>query len=136
MATQTVPPHFLPKYPLPGRDAIASAIETLLAVMDAIDGDPDVELNGDELDGTNAEDERPDDDKGLPRRPSDGGSLYGPGCVISDPDCAADDIPCDEPHQDQEEDYRAIPLYGIDQARGQTKEAEVVRAQCLAELGR
>lgn len=35
----------------PSRDQLASAIETMIAVLDAIDGDPDVEPNGDELDG-------------------------------------------------------------------------------------
>lgn len=41
----------LPPYSLAGRHKeIAAAIETLIDVLDLIDGDPDVELNGDEHD--------------------------------------------------------------------------------------
>ena len=43
--------HLLP------RDRIAAAIETMVAVLDVLDGDPDLEPNGDELDGSPAEDE-------------------------------------------------------------------------------
>lgn len=57
------------------RGTIASAIEVMMAVLDAIDGDPDIEPNGDELDGTGAEDDF-----------CDHSDLYGyPGCPISDP---------------------------------------------------
>lgn len=54
---------------------ISEAIEILMDVLDLIDGDPDVELNGDEQDGTGAEDEE------------GGHTVYaaGPGCEISDP---------------------------------------------------
>lgn len=55
------------------RDSLAMAIETLIAVLDAIDGDPDVELNGDELDANNAEDD-------FVRHYAE-----GPGCPVSDP---------------------------------------------------
>lgn len=55
------------------RDSLALAIETLIAVLDAIDGDPDLEPNGDELDGNWSED--------------DWMHHYGsgPGCPVSDP---------------------------------------------------
>lgn len=68
------------------RDSLAMAIETLIAVLDAIDGDPDVELNGDEFDGQNSEDEF-----------MDHSHWHGaPGCPISDPDSAVDDTYCDD----------------------------------------
>jgi hypothetical protein len=55
---------------------VGSAAEALVALMDAVAGDPDVEPNGDELDGSNAEDEE--------------GNFHlshtsGLGCPISDP---------------------------------------------------
>lgn len=54
---------------------IADAIEILVDVLDLLGGDPDVEANGDEEDGTGAEDEE------------GGHTIYGagPGCEISDP---------------------------------------------------
>jgi hypothetical protein len=61
---------------------------TLAAPEDAEDDDP-LELNGDELDGTRAEDEPLIDRYGLDR---------GPGCPIADPDYAVDDQPCDDVH--------------------------------------
>jgi len=39
------------------RDQIEQAVDSLIALLDAADGDPDVEPNGDELDGTYAEDD-------------------------------------------------------------------------------
>lgn len=59
---------------------IAEAIEILIDVLDLLGGDPDVEANGDEEDGTGAEDE-------------EGGHTFyasGPGCAISDPDVEHD----------------------------------------------
>jgi hypothetical protein len=53
MATQLVPPEAFTKYPMPPRAAIATAVDTLLAVLDALDGDPDLE------DGDPAEDDDP-----------------------------------------------------------------------------
>lgn len=63
----------------------------LLDLLDLADGDPDVEPNGDELDGQPAEDEFMDHGHG-----------DGPGCSVADPDLAVDDGPCDEPDQDRE----------------------------------
>ena len=56
----------------------AAAAQALIDLLDAIGGDPDLEDNGDELDGDRAEDEA-------------GAGLYarlegGPGCPIADPD--------------------------------------------------
>lgn len=56
------------------RQAIENAIETLVALLDTADPDPDVELNGDELDGNNSEDDFID---------HEGHGL--PGCPVSDP---------------------------------------------------
>ena len=59
------------------RDAIGSAIEVLVGVLDAFDGDPDSELDGDETDGNSAE----DDECAYFNSMS-----FGPGCEVSDPD--------------------------------------------------
>lgn len=57
------------------REGISLAVEALIAKLDTMDGDSDVELNGDETDGGGAEDEA---------------CAYfqhnGPGCTVSDPD--------------------------------------------------
>ena len=64
----------IPSLPRPMLDRLVTrAIER----MDEIDGDPDLEPNGDEIDGTNAEDEALYAPHGLPL-------AYGPGCPISD----------------------------------------------------
>jgi hypothetical protein len=75
------------------RQSLASFITVAIDLLDVVDGDTDAELNGDEEDGTDAEDE-------LSRF---AGRVHaGPGCSISDPDAAVDDHPCDEPYQDLE----------------------------------
>jgi hypothetical protein len=68
---------------LPLRE-LGAAIEALIALYDAAEGDPDLELNGDEHDGTNGEDD-------FVNHPNH----YGPGCPIADPDAAVDDSGCD-----------------------------------------
>ena len=75
------------------RQQLEGFVAVALDLMDLDDGDPDLEVNGDELDGTNAEDEVGNNhfNYGL-----------GPGCPISDPDSAVDDRPCDDPYQDLE----------------------------------
>lgn len=52
MATAYLRAESAPAYtlPFPPRAAIEAAVETLLGVLDALDGDPDVEDNGDERD--------------------------------------------------------------------------------------
>ena len=77
------------------QEVSARAAAILLARLDDIDGDPDIELNGDELDGTAAE-----DDYG-----HNGDWRGGAGCVISDPDAAADDVGCDDNEMDLDEGY-------------------------------
>lgn len=62
------------------RASLSDAIHDLMGLLDAIDGDPDEEADGDELDGSNAEDDFM----------HHGG--YGPGCPIADSDhCLAHD---------------------------------------------
>lgn len=63
---------------------VGGAAEALVSLMDAIAGDPDIELNGDESDGTFAEDEP------AARFACMGN---GPGCSIADPDRGVDDDP-------------------------------------------
>jgi hypothetical protein len=76
------------------RSQLEGFVAVAIDLMDLDDGNSDVEANGDELDGTNAEDEI-------------GNNHFahvdaGAGCPISDPDSAVDDSPCDEPFQDLE----------------------------------
>jgi hypothetical protein len=57
------------------REQLEGFIEVALSLLDLADGDPDIEADGDEADGTGAEDE-------------EGGHTFyasGPGCEISDP---------------------------------------------------
>lgn len=62
------------------RNAVHDMIERLLAWIDEKDGDPDLELDGDELDGNGSEDD-------FMTHTGDG----RPGCPIADPDKGADD---------------------------------------------
>lgn len=55
------------------RPQLEGFISVAISLLDAIDGDPDEEVNGDELDGNPAEDEFM----------YHGG--YGPGCPVGDP---------------------------------------------------
>jgi len=76
---------------------IADAIEVLVTVLDMLGGDPDVEANGDELDGSAGEDDFVGHNTG---------PISGPGCPCSDPDSAIDDRGCDEIHDEREpEDF-------------------------------
>ena len=104
--------HHLPNHTVPlayadvvqMRECVA-ALDTVLAAMaatfeqalDRHDGDPDVELNGDEFDSSHAEDDHPDIGTDALRPGMWGG---GPGCSISDPDAAVDDDPCDAHSED------------------------------------
>jgi hypothetical protein len=95
---------------------VASAIE----LLDQVDGDTDVELNGDETDWVNSEDEEPAGGGGRPY------PWGGPGCPISDPDAAIDDFQCDDIDQDLEPDEPLIPIYPVDQTRGALSFREVM----------
>lgn len=61
------------------RRDIEAAIEEMIARLDARDGDPDIEANGDELDGTGGEDDFCHHNHA------------GPGCPISDPGSGYDE---------------------------------------------
>lgn len=60
---------------------IADTIERLIAELDARDGDPDLDQDGDEADGTNAEDEHL---FGGAAGTRGAGWMGGPGCEVSD----------------------------------------------------
>lgn len=82
------------------REAIGCAVEALIDLLDAIDGDPDLE-NASDL----------EDDFGLTAFAADG---IGPGCNISDPDFGVDDE--GEGIDEREEDWGdydyPIPISG------------------------
>ncbi len=71
---------------------LAEVCESLVSTLDIAAGDPDLEPNGDELDGDGGEDD-------FMQHNAD-----GPGCPIADPDAAVDDSCCDEPTQDLEQE--------------------------------
>lgn len=77
----------LPIFDLPAMHGHAAAvrevgdtIEGLIAFLDELGGDPDLEPNGDELDGNGSEDD-------FMHHHAPAGGLSGPGCSIADPDC-------------------------------------------------
>lgn len=69
---------------------LADVCEQLVETLDVVAGDPDLEPNGDELDGDGGEDDFMQH------------AANGPGCPIADPDAAVDDSCCDEPTMDLE----------------------------------
>jgi hypothetical protein len=87
------------------REALAAFVTVAIDLMDLADGNPDAEPNGDELDGTSAEDDF--------HHPSNWKAE--PGCPVSDPDFAVDDEGCDDINDDREEECDLVPDYGIDQ---------------------
>jgi hypothetical protein len=118
------------------RKRISAKIEALVALLDLIDGDPDLEPP--EEDCCEAADDCGSYGFGFLGRgvPFD---LHGPG----DPDDTEEDDPLeeDDPAGDpldlgEEEDWRGVlkPAWGIDQTCGPTNEAEARRAWQLAQL--
>jgi hypothetical protein len=89
------------------RHDLEALTERLIDYLDEQDGDLDIEPNGDELDGSNAE-----DDYG-------GGSNTGiyshPGCPIADPDTACDDHGCDGDTDTEQDDAVTFLRYGLNQ---------------------
>lgn len=77
------------------RPKLEGFIAVAIGLLDVLDGDPDCELNGDELDGNASEDE-------FMRHKSD-----GVGCPLADPYSAVDDRPCDDINMDLEPDHDA-----------------------------
>jgi hypothetical protein len=90
------------------RHDLEALTERLIDYLDAQDGDLDTELNGDEMDGTGAE-----DDHG---HGCNNGVYSHPGCPIADPDTACDDHGCDEDSDRELDDHPAILRYGMDQS--------------------
>lgn len=80
------------------RHDLEALAERLIDHLDEQEPDPDIELNGDELDGSLAEDDF---------SPQNAGGLPGPGCPLSDPDMAVDDQGCDDINDDREEEHAA-----------------------------
>ena len=76
------------------RADIEAQIETLIDILDEIDGDPDLE------DATDLE-----DDFAFSRRAQQVHRTLGPGCPLSDPDKAIDDDGCDDINDDREEEW-------------------------------
>lgn len=94
------------------REQLAAFVEVAIGLIDLADGDPDLELNGDEQDHNNAEDDF---------REHAAGAFPTPGCPVADPDLAADDMPCDDLDDDREPEEPLMPRYGVDQANGPFK---------------
>ena len=97
----TIPPmpavaRILSRYDRPKMEA---CIAVALDLLDVLDGDADAELNGDEADGSGAEDDF---------CPQNANWKGAPGCPISDPDMAADDIGCDDINDDREPEESGV----------------------------
>lgn len=110
--------HQVQIFPAPGagaivvfdtRESIEEAVAALIERLDAIDGDPDLEPNGDELDGSLSEEDFYD-------RQDPWGAA---GCPVGDPG---------------EQEWRAIPRFGIDQTTLPTNIREEERVFALAQL--
>lgn len=90
------------------RHDLEALTERLIDYLDEQDGDHDIEPNGDEIDGTGAE-----DDYGSG---SNSGIYSHPGCPISDPDAACDDHGCDGDTGTEQDDAVTCLRYGLDQS--------------------
>ena len=88
------------------RPELGRLVHRMIEHMDEMEGDTDLEPNGDELDGSMGEDDFCDHST----------FMAGPGCSISDPDQAVDDAACDDLDQDREEESHLFPSYGADQS--------------------
>ncbi|WP_208632313.1 hypothetical protein [Rhizorhabdus wittichii] len=108
---------FITGVPMAPRQAVEQLIEQAIEALDLLDGDLDVELNGDEVDGINSEDDFwPHSNR-----------QDTPGCPVSDPDLGADDEG-EETNEDGEPELYVIwPEYGDDQSSGPINEAYAER---------
>ena len=96
-AVQLPPPlAYIMGTPAAPLEAVRNTIQRAIDALDDIDGDPDLEPNGDELDGSLGE-----DDFCLHN------ALPGSGCPISDPG--------GDEHDGREEEERLTPIYGVSQ---------------------
>ena len=107
-------------FPL-NREAIADQIETLIAVLDALDGDADFEPDGDELDGNASEDD-------FVAWPPEWGAA---GCPIADPGGGnvEDELQADA--ADGTELLKTLPRYGADQTKGPINETIALQRRDL-----
>lgn len=102
------------------RDDLEEIAEVAIAQLDVRDGDVDVEVNGDELDGTAGEDDF------YPH----GNWMAEPGCPVSDP--GGDPLDAGE----LDETYGLmLPTYGLDQSKGPTNELAMYVQRQRAMLG-
>lgn len=105
---------FLMGVPVAPRSAVERTIQAAIDALDLLDGDPDLETNGDELDGTGGEDDFCDQNSNW---------LAYPGCPVSDPG--------GEPAV-----HTIMPEYGDSQDTEPLNYATAERAEKLAELAR
>lgn len=98
------------------REQLEGFIAVAIDLLDLADPDPDIEPNGDELDGSGAEDDFVSHNAGV---------FPGPGCPVSDPDLAIDDEPCDDLYDDREPEEDVFAPFGIDQTAGPADAATV-----------
>jgi hypothetical protein len=98
---------------------IGEQIEALIATLDQIDTDPDVELNGDELDGSGAA-----EDEFWPHWLDHG---YQIGCPIADPGGSPLDHG-EHPSDDGSPMLATKPVYQADQSAGPTNAASATEA--------
>lgn len=93
-----LPIHLLAQaVPMLTRHELAALTERLIDALDSMEGDLDLEPNGDELDGSTAE-----DDYGATANMH---TWSHAGCPIADPDQACDDHACDGETDSEPDDY-------------------------------
>jgi hypothetical protein len=92
---------------------LGTIAEAAIAELDRRAGDPDIEANGDELDGCMSEEGFHD---------QGGGWVGAAGCPVSDPGGSA-------------EEYAMLPTYGDDQSLGPINERDAARARNVGQLG-
>ena len=90
------------------RTVLEQFVAAAIDLLDFLDGNPDEEPTGDELDGNGAEDDFCSHNLPMP----------GPGCPLADPDTGIEDEPHDGIAEDLEEEEPDIPAYGCDQTKG------------------
>ena len=91
------------------RAQLSSFVEIAIELMDVADGNTDVETNGDELDGSSAE----DDIWG-----HGGNGMDGPGCSLADAGEEDDHAGGNVDDEGEPENGIVHPAYGIDQTCG------------------
>lgn len=97
--------------PPSSREAIEALVESLIAILDVMDGDPDLE------DATDAE-----DDFTFSPRAEQYRQTLGAGCPISDPGGGnvEDELQFDS--DNGTDTLATLPLYGVDQSKGPINE--------------